>query len=188
MSEERVDPPLTVACLVTHGLPKPFCPGAARYWELLPFSRERVSVQEGSPLCPLSSSPSCVPAWHLAGLAPGASGHWAQLPSPWAWSGAQCVCEREREKEREIGKCLSVCGWVKRLVLHDCNWEWIYKSEGIGLWVCHPSRVHYSLQLTMQQSACAQILKSESWVQKLSDHSRALSKLFYLFLSQVLIL
>ena len=49
-----------------------------------------------------------------------------------------------------------------------------------GLWVCHPSRVHYSLQLTMQQSTCAQTLKSESWVQKLSDHSRALSKLFVL--------
>ena len=106
MSQKRADLPLTMACLVSHGLLMPFCPGAARYWQLLPFSRERVSVQEGSPPRPLSSSPSSLPAWCLAGLAPGASGHWAQLPPPWPWSGAKCVCVCV------VGKCLSMCGRV----------------------------------------------------------------------------
>ena len=65
-------------------------------------------------------------------------GFWALSPAPFSLGlecstvcVCVCVCVREREREREIGKCLSVCGWVKRLVLHDCNWEWIYESEGI---------------------------------------------------------
>ena len=55
MSQERADPPLTVACLVSHGLLMPFCPGAALYWELLLFSRERVSLCRKAAPCVLSA-------------------------------------------------------------------------------------------------------------------------------------
>ena len=119
-SQERADLPLTMACLVSHGLLMPFCPGAARYWQLLPFSRERVSVQEGS-APPTPPPPAPCPLWLItqlsacltfAGLAPGGSGHWAQLPSSWPWSGAKCVCVYVCARECVVGKCLSMCGRV----------------------------------------------------------------------------
>ena len=92
---------------------------------------------------PLSSSPSSAPAWRLAGLAPRASGHWAQLPPPWAWSGAlgvcKCVCVCVCVCVCMNGKCLSSCGWVGTGVLcymTVTGGEYTGVSE--GLWVCNP--------------------------------------------------
>ena len=160
MSQERVDPPLTVACLVSYWLLMPFCPGAARYWELLPFSRERVSVQEGSPLRPLqliTQLCACLTfGWTCSW------GFWALSPAPSSlsleWSTG-CVCVCVPACVHMSGKCLSECRG--RLVLRDCNWEWIYRSEwrDCGCVTPHTSPVDNSYQCSRVHvhKLCSQI-------------------------------
>ena len=141
----------------------PFCPGAAQYWELLPFSRERVFVPGRQPLM---SSAAHHPALCLLDI-------WLDLylgllgkePSSLLlelkWSilcvsvlrVCVCVCEC---------KHLSKCSWVGgRLVLYDCNWEWIYRSEwrDCGCVTPHTSPVDNSYQCSRVHvpKLCSQI-------------------------------
>ena len=115
MSQKRADLPLTMACLVSHGLLMPFCPGAARYWQLLPFSRERVSVQEGSahppppapcPLQLITQLSACLMfGWTCSW------GFWALSPAPSSLTlewGKMCVC---------------VCGW--EMLVNVWTSEWV---------------------------------------------------------------
>ena len=163
MSQERIDPLLTVACLVSYRLLMSFCPGAAHYWELLHFSRERVSLPGRQPLM---SSSAHHPTLYLLdirldlhlgllGIEP------SSLLLELEWSTLcvsvlcvhVCVCE---------WKCFSECSWVGgRLVLHDFTWEWIYRSEwrDCGCVTPHTSPVdnNYQCSWVHVHKFCSQI-------------------------------
>ena len=97
-----------------------------------PSQGKACSCQEGSPSCLLQLITQLCACWTFGWIC--TWGFLARNPAPFSlnWSGAYfvslccvcvcvCVCEC---------KHLSKLSWVGvRLVLYDCNWEWIYRSE-----------------------------------------------------------
>ena len=144
--------------LVSHGLPKPFCPGAARYWELLPFSRARVS------LCK-KAAPRVLPAHHPALCL---LDIWLDLLLGLLGTEPSSLL-LEPGVEHGVYLC-AVCAWVEnacphgwvrgRLVLHDCNWKWICRS---GWRDCGGVTPHTSPIINSQQ--CSRVYMHRCWSQ-----------------------
>ena len=161
MSQKRVDSPLSVPCNVNYRLLMSFCPGAAQYWELLPFSRERVSVPGRQPL--MSSAAHhpdlcLLDIWldlHLGLLGKEPSCPLLELE----WS---TLCASVLRVYVFKWKYLYECSWVGgRLVLHDFTWEWIYRSEwrDCGCVTPHTSPVdnNYQCSRVHVHKFCSQI-------------------------------
>ena len=117
--------------LVSHRLLMPFCPGAARYWELPPFSRERVS------LCK-KAAPRVLSAHHPALCLLDV---WLDLLL-WLLGTEPSSLLLDPGVEHRV--CVCVCVWLGNacqcvdawmggsLALHDFSWEWINGCEWGG--------------------------------------------------------